>query len=347
MNASKPMYDFKMFLNAGGNDILMFRAWVVDEDTYYLQEVPNFKIHESYKNIFLSALNGELSIQEFEIENEQVNIHERSQVHHENIEGIFNAASSFIAQYYGLRTTFEQITLKNMVRFRYDGPELNIGYGLDPNIAGKIYHTSDELIKSIAVNNTNFQGIHQVSAQAGSTVIPYISETIDTEAIEILKKAMNDIKLSMVDRDFSNSDHRLSGLYKNFIKKLVKVKSIPGIKVFELIVGDDDTGIKLSDLSLISDANSRLYNRQISRVGKVHRPAFSLIGNPSIYSASVIIDGKEFSVHIKTDNVNFDHMIRILNENVEQLVEVEGYTKSEATIEAVNIRRHYIVENNE
>lgn len=341
MEKLQNMYDFKMFLDMGDENLLTFRAWVVDEKTYYIQDVPHFKVNDSDKQIFLSILEGTLEINKFEIVENDVIIHEHKPEYGENIPSKFEGASAFLRDVHGISTTFEPISLQNMLRFRYDGPELNIGYGLDPKIAGKVYRVSDELMQAIAVNNTTFKGVHQVSAEAGSTVIPYISEIVDTEALVILERAMNDINNENIDVEFSESNDRYAKLYKSFIRKLETVKSIPGIEVFELITGDNDNGIKIDDISLISNANRGLYNREVSRMGTVHMPAFGLRNNPSKYTAKVIIDDCSTTIHLETVHPNFEQMKRILMENVEKKVTISGYTYSESTIVAIKIVKYH------
>jgi len=346
MEKLKDMYDFKMFLDMGVERLLTFRAWVVDEKTYYIQEVPHFEVNESDKQIFLSILEGTLEVNEYEIVDNEVTIHERKPDVGDDICSRFRSVATFLEQVHGIETTFEPIALQSMLRFRYDGPELNIGYGLDPKIAGKIYRVSDELMKAIAVNNTSFEGVHQVGAQAGSTIIPYISEIVDMEALVILERAMNDINRKSVDVAFSESDDRYAKLYKSFIRKLETVKSIPGIEVFELITGNNTEGIKIDDISLISHANRGLYHREVSHMGIVHMPAVVLRNNPGKYTAKVIIDDYSTSIHLAVEDPNFEHMKRMLLENWNQKVVIFGYTSGEATILATSIRKYYEPEDN-
>jgi len=341
MEKLQDMYDFKMFLDMGDENLLTFRAWVVDEKTYYIQDVPHFDVNDSDKQIFLSILAGTLEINEFKIVKDDVIIHEHKPNNRGDILSKFEEASTFLREVHGISTTLEPISLQNMLRFRYDGPELNIGYGLDPKIAGKVYRVSDELMHAIAVNDTTFKGIHQVSAQAGSTVIPYISEVVDTEALNILEKAMTDINNENIDVVFSESNDRYAKLYKSFIRKLETVKSIPGIEVFELLTGDNKNGIKIDDISLISNANRGLYNREISRTGTVHMPAYILRNNPSKYSAKVIIDDCSTTIHLEVAHQNFEQMKRILIENVEKKVTISGYTYGESTIVATRIVKYH------
>ena len=341
MEELQNMYDFKMFLDMGDENLLTFRAWVVDEKTYYIQDVPHFEVNDSDKQIFLSILEGTLEINKFNVVENDVIVDNHKPEYSEDIPSRFELASNFLHEVHGISTTFEPISLQNMLRFRYDGPELNIGYGLDPKIAGKVYRVSDELMHAIAVNNTTFKGVHQVSAQTGSTVIPYISEIVDTNALAILERAMNDINNENIDVIFSESNDRYAKLYKSFIRKLETVKSIPGIEVFELITGDNDNGIKIDDISLISNANRGLYNREISRMGIVHMPAYILRNNPSKYTAKIIVDDCSTTIHLETAHPNFEQMKRILSENVENKVTISGYTYGESTIVATRIVKYH------
>lgn len=65
MNENNKIYDLKFYIPTDYNDVLVFHAWVKDEESYYIFQVKDFNVNETYKEIFLDIIKGTLEIKYF------------------------------------------------------------------------------------------------------------------------------------------------------------------------------------------------------------------------------------------------------------------------------------------
>lgn len=338
MNEKKDLYDFKMFMKVNDTNILVFRAWIADEKTYYFREVENFGIDDSYKETFLSIIDGSLSLKYYEENEEEIAISTIS-VSGETVFEKIDSAKGILDELFGLDISYEQLELSDMLKFRFDGHDLNIDYGLDIKNASKLYEVSNSLISTMAANNTDFTGIMQVGAFGGSTVIPYVSESIDYNALEVIRKVITDINNKSIDGTFANGTAKYASLYKNFIKRLSEIKRIPELETFEILIGDET--LSIDDLSLISNAQAQLYTETVSHIGIVYSLNNYLRSQRNIYSVNVIVDDREMILHLNSELENFENMLRILKENIDKKIEFSGYRTSEIVVDVTNLSRYY------
>ena len=337
------MYDFKIYLPISNSDpILVFHAWIADKESYYLQEVPKFGIHNTYKRLFIDMLNGTLHTTD-------IKVHEDGEVEYikksiascgsEINEDYLNCCQQYLENEFNIIVNIESFEMYPMLKLRYDAPDMNLEYGISPYVAKKIYSFTNEFVDIIQANNTNYGGVLQQQAEAGSTVILYLSEKIDSDANNIIIRAINDINSGNIDRDFANSNHKLALLYKKIIKKMMELKQIKDLKIFEISIynerGDiENKNVNLSKISLIE---SQLFGDKIEKEGIVRKPAFQMKSKPHIHSAEIDIDDKVYAVHIDTQNENFEQLKRILRENEGKKVSISGYKIAEYTIVASHI----------
>lgn len=57
-------YDFKLFI--ANTDVLVFRAFIVNANSYHIIPVEGFNIDKIYKNLFLRIIEGKLSLKYFD-----------------------------------------------------------------------------------------------------------------------------------------------------------------------------------------------------------------------------------------------------------------------------------------
>jgi len=338
------MYDFKIYLPTSDSDsILVFHAWIADKESYYLREVPKFGIHETYKKLFIDMLNGTLQTTDILInDNGEVEYIENSiasSCGNEISEVYFNCCQEYLKNKFEVITKVESFKMHPMFDLRYDAPDMNLEYGISPNISKKLYSFTNELVDVIQANNTNYGGVLQQQAQAGSTVIPYLSEKIDTNANAIIKQVIDDINNGNINRDFANSNNHLAPLYKKIVKKMTELKRIKDLETFEIFIYNEngEKEKKDVDLSKIGRISSQLFGDYIQKRGMVRIPAYPLKSKQSIYSATIVIDDKDFSVHLDMQNESFERLKRILKENEGREVIIEGYKEAEYTILASHI----------
>lgn len=338
------MYDFRLYLPALNSDpTLVFHAWIADRESYYLQEVPKFGIHETYKKLFIDMLNATLQTTDISInddgEAEYIENSIASSCGEEINEAYFECCKQYLESAFRVIVEVESFEMHPMLELRYDAPDMNLEYGISPHISKKLYSFTSEFVDLIQANNTDYGGVLQQQAQAGSTVIPYLSEKIDLNANNIIKKVINDINNGAIDRDFANSNDQMASLYKKMVKKMTELKQIKDLETFEIFIyNENEEREKISvDLSQISLIGSQLFGDQIEKQGIVRRPAFQMKSKPNIHSAEIDIDDKVYAVHLDTQNESFEQLKRILRENEGREVVIEGYKEAEYTILASRI----------
>ena len=326
----KPRYDFKMLLG----DILVFRAHLIDEETYYFLEVEHFGIDESYKQLFLEIIKGEFALKYYD--NEDINDRVLPDSTKElNISGntLFERlenAKELLESLFGLTAVYEETSLNDMIMFRYDGHDLNIAYGLNPKSAADVYSISNNLIKAVAANNTNFGEVLQMKEFASSTVIPYQSEKVDEPVLHIIIKAINDINKKAIDSTFAHSQEMYANVYKKFIQKLKDVRKLKELKTFEVIIGQK--AYALEDLDYLKKIDEQLFNDTISGVATIHHVEKFLTSRENIYSVVVQYDGKNIKFHFDKNLPDFEQMLHVVKENDEKDVRFEGTKIKEETI---------------
>lgn len=334
----KPRYDFKMLLG----DILVFRAHLIDAETYYFLEVENFGVDESYKQLFLEIIKGEFSLKYYEnsdINNRVLPEHTKElDVSGEDVFERLKNSKELLESLFGLTAVYEETRLNDMIMFRYDGHDLNIAYGLNPKSAADVYSISNHLIKAVAANNTNFGEVLQMKEFAGSTVVPYQSERIDKPVLDIIIKAISDINNKVIDSTFAHSQEKYANVYKKFIQKLKEIRKLKELKTFEIIIGDKPYAIK--DLDYLKKIDEHLYNDTITGVAKIHHVEKFLTSREHIYSVVVQYDGKNIKFHFDKNLPDFEQMLRVVKENDEKDVRFEGIKTTEETILVSQLSKH-------
>lgn len=323
METTKIRYDFKMLLE----DELVFRAYLVDETTYYLLEVPEYGIDESYKELFIDIIKGDFELEYYATNDIKNNRLPDAPIKKELLAtdalSRLEEARHLLKTLFGLSVQYEEASLEDMIAFRYDGHDLNIAYGLNPKNAGSLFSISNDLIGVVAANNTNFGEVLQMKEKVGSTIVPFKSERVDTDALNVIKKAIKDLNDNAIDSFFAQTN----SLYKMFLKKLQMLTKLKELDTFEIIINGIPYGI--DDLKSIRDIESQLYKDKVSGRAKIHHISKYLKNSPNIYSVSVLINGKSKTFHFNNQDGNFDHMIRIVKDNDEKEVDYEGFQKSE------------------
>ncbi len=338
------MYDFKLYLPALNSDpVLVFHAWIADRESYYLQEVPKFGIHETYKKLFIDMINGTLETTDLSINDDGEAVYSNSSI--SSICGnainddYFECCKQYLENAFRVIVEVDSFEMHPMLELRYDAPDMNLEYGLSPHVSKKLYSFTSELVDLIQVNNTDYGGVLQQQAQAGSTMIPYLSEKIDLQANAIIERVINDINNGNIDRNFANSNDILAPLYKKMVKKMTELKQIKDLETFEIYIYNEngEREIKSVDLSQISLIGNQLFGDQVEKRGTVRIPAYPLKSKPHIHSATVVIEDKDYSIHIDIQNESFEQLKRILRENEGREVTIEGYKEAEYTISATHI----------
>ena len=338
------MYDFKLYLPTLNSDpTLVFHAWIADRESYYIQEVPKFGIHETYKKLFIDMLNATLRTTDISINDDGEAEYTESSIvsscGDEINEAYFECCKQYLESTFRVIVEVESFEMHPMLELRYDAPDMNLEYGISPHVSKKLYSFTSEFVDLIQANNTDYGGVLQQQAQAGSTIIPYLSEKIDLDANNIIIRVINDINNGTIDRDFANSNTPLASLYKKMVKKMTELKQIKDLETFEIFIynENEEKERKSVDLSQISSIGSQLFGERIEKRGMVRIPAYALKSRPNIHSATIVIDNKDFSIHLDIQNESFEQLKRILRENEGREVIIEGYKEAEYTILASRI----------
>lgn len=337
MKQIQQRYDLRMYMDmnseSGTERLLVFRAIVIDHETFYYIKVPNFGIDESYKQLFLDIIKGDFRLKYYDLE-------DIGTVNPESKEYSLTASSvidrieeskEMMSSLFGLDITSTSMAVNDMISFRFDGHDLNLKYGLNPKSAGSIFNIANNLIGSITNNVDTFGEVYQMEPIAASTTVPYVSEHNDTEALEIIKKAIADINGECIDSSFANRQNDpYSELYKRFIKQLKEIRTISEIETFEVIINGKAYGI--DDFKKLRRIDAQLYNQHISGNGIVHHHERYLKSKPNIYVVVLDVDGKECRLHLDNQHSRFEQMLRVLQENDEKRISFSGYKEGESVV---------------
>lgn len=332
-------YDFKMYV--GSSDILCFRAYVIDKKNYLILDVPDLGIDDGYKNLFIKIINGEIEERFYDktqIEDNKLPIPTLVKIDNEtaieNLQEFDNYASFF-----GVNVDCVPIQLHNTISFRYDGPALNLGYGLPYSEANHLETVTNSLIKILpAANNTDFGTILQMQPQASSTLIPYMSEKIDTGALETIKKVIDDINYGEVDTNFANNtNNKYANLYKKFILELKSLSKIKGLDKFEIKLASETDYIELINFDYLRQAARDIHNVQVTGTASIsyYRP---LKSKPNKMSLVVDYNGSELYLHLDKNSENFERLEKIAQNPAQTEIYFSGYKEAELVIAATELR---------
>lgn len=324
-------YDIKFFIN--NTDILVFRAFLVNAQSYRLIPLDGFEINENYEKLFLRIIHGKYKVKYYNkttfsdnqaIKAQYREVSESSAI--ENIKAVQNINSELV----GVSINSEVVALKEMLAFRYEGHSLNLADGLLPKNANKVSNITTDLISAICANNTDFGEVFQMESRTGSTVIPFQAEKIDNDAIEILVKIIGDINSKNIDIEYIRGVHKFSILYKKIIKKLKNLRTINGLEKFEIIIGEERYSINnlknLDDVDMYSqrlegEAEVRYYEGQLK--SRQNRFVLVVVGE----------DGKDIRLHFDKQNEGFEYILKEAKSLYQGIqVKYSGYSESEEVI---------------
>lgn len=324
-------YDIKFFIN--NTDILVFRAFLVNAQSYRLIPLDGFEVNENYEKLFLRIIQGKYKVKYYDkttlsnnqpLEAKYIEVNESSAI--ENIQAVQNIDRQLV----GFSINSEVVILNEMLSFRYDGHSLNLADGLLPKNANKVSNITTDLISAICANNTDFGEVFQMESRTGSTVIPFQAEKIDNDAMEILIKIIRDINSKNIDIKYIREEHKFSILYKKIIKKLKNLRTISGLKKFEIIIDEERYSIdNLKNLDhvdmysqrLEGEAEVRYYEGQLK--SRKNRFVLVVVGE----------DKKDIRLHFDKQNENFQYILekaRSLSQGIQ--VRYSGYSESEEVI---------------
>jgi len=324
-------YDIKFFIN--NTDILVFRAFLVNAQSYRLISLDGFEINENYEKLFLRIINGKYKVKYYDkttfkdnqtIEAKYIEVNKGSAI--ENIKALQNIDSQLV----GVSIKSEVIELKEMLAFRYEGHSLNLADGLLPKNANKVSNITTDLISTICANNTDFGEVFQMKSRTGSTVIPFQAEKIDNDAIEILIKIIRDINSNNIDIEYIRKEYKFSILYKKIIKKLKNLRTISGLKKFEIIIDKERYSIdNLKDLDHID-----MYSQHLEGEAKVRYYAGQLKSRKNRFVLVVVReDGKDIRLHFDKQNESFEYILEKARQLYQGMqVKYSGYRESEEVI---------------
>jgi len=323
-------YDIKFFIN--NTNILVFRAFLVNAKSYRLISLEGFGINENYENLFLRIIQGKFKVKYFDKSTfvdkdiaipQYVEINENSAI--ENIEKVQTLDNQLV----GVSIESKEIQLESMLSFRYEGYSLNLADGLLPQNANRVSNITTNLISQICANNTDFGEVYQMESYAGSTVIPFESEKIDNDAIEILVKIINDINSNKIDVEYIRQDEKFSKLYKKVIQTLKDLRKIKGLKKFQIMIRENKYTI--NNLKLLDTLD--IYSQSLQGNAEVRYYEGQLKSRKNRYVIVVEEDGKDMRLHFDTQDNNFESIVKkAKNLTIGTHIEYNGYSEGEETI---------------
>jgi hypothetical protein len=324
-------YDIKFFIN--NTDILVFRAFLVNAQSYRLIPLDGLEVNENYKKLFLRIIHGKYKVKYYDkktflinhpVEAQYIEINGNSAI--ENLKAVEEIESELV----GVLINSEVVALKEMLAFRYEGYSLNLADGLLPKNANKVSNITTDLISTICANNTDFGEVFQMESRTGSTVIPFQAEKIDDGAIEVLIKIIRDINSKNIDIEYIRGERTFSVLYKKIIKKLKNLRTIAGLEKFEIIIDEERYSIdNLKNLDhvdmysqrLEGEAEVRYYEGQLK--SRKHRFVLVVVGE----------DGKDIRLHFDKQNEGFEPIFNKAKQLYQgKEVKYSGYSESEEVI---------------
>lgn len=228
-------YEFKIF----AGDMLVFNALITqDTSNFLIAPVPEIGIDESFKDIFTRIIKGEFRLnyieksdfEAFELKTQELVINEGSA--YANLKKF----ETICEQYLYVRSEVIPTTFHEILKFRFDGPHYHLGYGVPYKEAGTLEELSNDLVDTVINNVDGFNVVLQTQKEAASTAIPYMSQTYNASALDVVKQCIRDINAGRIDTDFIASGTKYSNIYKNFIERLAGVAKLKDLEVFEVFV---------------------------------------------------------------------------------------------------------------
>jgi len=320
-------YEFIIYLDKQKEDWL-FKALVEDRENYYIIPLYNDVVDEVSKEIFLDLLNGEYEIElidNVKFRNEKKIEKNKIILNNENPLDNLKQFSEIAPQFLGLEVEFKNTNFKNSFSFKFQGNSLNLKFGLPPEQAKQIENIVSSIVASIIspINNTNFGACLQMQQQVSSTLIPFMTEKIDTQAIDILYNAINDIKNNQLNQKLLNENK----LYKVFIKKIKDIIKIKDLDYFELILYKKES-VKLKKNNIKS---IKLYGNKITKSGIIRY--YYPLKNQNVNSLVVDVKGVDYHLHIFKSRNNYEKLDKIAKSSEGTEIKFEGYQRSEYTID--------------
>ena len=330
MEKQEKRYDIKFFIR--NTDILVFRAFLVSATSYRLISVEGFGINENYENLFLRIIKGKFKVKYYDksqfsdkqiAKPQYIEINKNSAI--ENIIAIQEIPNQLV----GVSIKSKVVELTPMLSFRYEGYSLNLKDGLLPKNANKVSNITTKLISEICVNNTDFGEVYQMGSRTGSTIIPFLSEKVDTNATNILIKIISDINKNDIDLKYIRENNKFSDLYKKVIKALKELPKIKGLEQFEIIINEQKYTI--SDLKKLDNMN--LYNQEIQGEAEVRYYKGQLKSRKNRFVLVVEENNKDIGLHFDTQDSNFKSILKkVETVSVGNKIKYSGYSESEEVI---------------
>lgn len=337
MSPIKQRYDFRLYMGmnseSGYEHLLVFRAIVIDEETFYYTKVAHFGVDESYKQIFLDIIRGEFHLKYYAAEdigtvNPEVKHYSLSA---SSVIDRIEEAREMLGTLFGLDVSIVKMEVSEMIQFRFDGHDLNLKYGLNPKSAGSVFNIANSLMGTITSSVDGFGEVYQMEPIAASTSVPYVSERIDTPALEIIKKAIYDVNHESIDASFAHrQDDPYADLYKRFIKQLKEIKSIQEIETFEVIIGGK--AYEIDDFKKLRRIDAQLYYEEVTGTGIVRYHEKILKSKPNIYVVVLDVDGRDCRLYLDINHARYEIMLNVLRDNEDKRVRFKGFKHGETIV---------------
>lgn len=337
MKPIKQRYDFRLYMGmnseSGYEHLLVFRAIVIDEETFYYIKVPHFGVDDSYKQIFLDIIRGDFRLKYYSLD-ESGTINPEIKHYSLNASSVIDRieeAREILGSLFGLEVSVAEMAVNDMIQFRFDGHDLNLKYGLNPKSAGSVFNIANNLMGTITNSVESFGEVYQMEPIAASTTVPYVSELIDHDALDIIKKAIYDVNHESIDASFAHShDDPYANLYKKFIKQLKDIRSIHEIETFEVIIGGEAYGI--DDFKKLRRIDEQLYRDEVNGTGIVRYHEKILKSKPNIYVVVLDVDGRDCRLYLDVNHSRYEIMLNVLRENEDKRVMFHGFKHGETIV---------------
>ncbi len=323
-------YDIKFFIK--NTDILVFRSFLVNTNSYRLIDVKGFGINENYENLFLRIIQGKFKVKYYDkskfkdnevAKAQYIEVNENNAI--KNIEAVQKLNSNLV----GVSIKSNIVELQKMLSFSYEGYSLNLQDGLLPKNANKVSNITTELISAISINNTNFGEVYQMENRAGSTIVPFFSERIDNDALKVLIKIIKDININKIDVEYIRRGKKFSKLYKKVIRILKDLRKIKGLKEFQIIIKENKYII--NNLKLLDKLD--MYSESVNGNAEVRYYEGQLKSRKNRYVIVVEEDNKDMRLHFDTQNNNFKSIVeKAKNLTAGTKIKYNGYSEGEETI---------------
>lgn len=326
-------YQFNIFSGEGVDKVIVFQAHLSSQskNNYTISKISPFGSAKVYESLFKNIVNGKFKTKILIQQKIEIGDYDNAfEYLHINLGNAFDNIQKYV-EIFGVNDETIEFTNKqqrSILVVTYDGPEYNIGCGLDFKTATLLNSYSDKIMTIASNDSSGFGQIFQGNYYAGSTQVPYTTDSYNEQTLLAFESMIKDID----DNGFDSSQYHNNKIYRDFILHIVKIgNSLKDLTKFAIsVLGNTAITINLNTLK--KEVN--LYGNTVEIVG-TKRNQINRMKNKNMYVLTIVdSNGHDNYIHFHGNSEYYDRIYRL---SEEQIVTVTGTQKGEKTYTLTSI----------